>query len=308
MENIRQRLATRLRILADLLSPPRSTPSPIPQVVTDSSPKSDAPTAAATPEIIERFLHSPPQNVEVVTDQDSLQRLVNVTAATWTQLGKQKAHWSVLTWPEYLLAEIDEARFFQTGADSFMEVSRFFERSALSIPDDDCVLELGCGVGRVTKQLATHFQAVTAVDISAPHLSLAAKYMGSSGLTNVRFVQLRRPADLDEIPQVGFFYSIIVLQHNPPPVAFDLLRRCLSRVKSGGFAFFQIPTFKRDYCFTVESYAPDKNGRMEMHVIPQAKLLSLLQQSGFEILELQEDGMVGDPNMVSHTFFARRHA
>lgn len=190
--------------------------------------------------------------------------------------------------------------------DDFAVLSRFFERSSLSMPVNDYVLELGCGVGRVTKQLATHFQAVTAVDISEPHLSLATKYMEASGLQNVRFVHLQRPADLDDISQVGLFYSVIVFQHNPPPVAFDLLRRCLLRVKPGGFSFFQIPTFKKDYCFAVESYVPDILGRMEMHVVPQTKVLSLLQQSGFEILEVLEDGAVGDTNMVSHTFFARR--
>ena len=56
----------------------------------------------------------------------------------------------------------------------------------------------------------------------------------------------------------------------------------------------------------MENYVQDEQGRMEMHSIPQAKVLSLLQQSDFEILEVLEDGAVGDPNIVSHTFFARR--
>ena len=302
MTNIRRSVGKRLHSLAGWISPPDSKAPIEPH----AAPPPDKVAVETTPTPIERFLHAPPQNIEVVTNPDALQRLVDLTGATWTQLGKQSAHWSVLTWPEFLEAEIDESRFFRTGEHDFIVLSRFFERSSLTMPFNDSVLELGCGVGRVTKQLATHFRAVTAVDISEPHLSLATKYMEASGLENVRFVQLKRPADIDEISQVGLFYSIIVLQHNPPPVAFDLLRRCLLRVRPGGFSFFQIPTFSKDYCFNVENYIPDEQGRMEMHATPQTKVLSLLQQSGFDILEVLEDGAAGSPNIVSHTFFARR--
>ena len=258
------------------------------------------------PSLRERFLHWPAQEIEVVTHQDALQKLVDQTRNTWTQLGEQSAHWSVLTWPEFLGSEIDEDRFFNTGKDDFSVLGRFFERSGLSIPFDQNVLELGCGVGRVTRELAAYFKAVSAVDISAPHLSLAKKHMEAAGIVNVRFIQLKQLTDLDNISPVGLFYSVIVLQHNPPPVAFDLLRRCLLNVKPGGFAFFQIPTFKKGYSFSVDHYAPDEECRMEMHAIPQAVILSLLQSNGFEILEVLEDGAVGDFDMVSHTFFARR--
>ena len=247
----------------------------------------------------------PLQPVEVEAPPAVLQHLVDLTAKTWTKLGEEHAHWSVLSWPEFLSGEIYEARFFATGQSDFQVVSTFFERSGFAMPTGSA-LELGCGVGRLTRHLAGAFGKVVAVDISQPHLTIAGKHLSEAGITNVELVHLTTPQSLDGLPQVDLFYSIIVLQHNPPPVAFDLLSRCLQHVAPGGFAYFQIPTYRRDYRFAVADYQQDEFGRMEMHVLPQPKVLALLRRHGFEILEVQEDGAVGDLDMASHTFFARR--
>ena len=253
-----------------------------------------------------RFIHHALQSVEVEAPPTVLQQLVDMTATTWTRLGEQHAHWSVLTWPEFMSGQLDVERFFHTGVHDFSVLATFFERSHVIMPTSGKVLELGCGVGRLTHHLAAKFSQVVAVDISKPHLAVAAKHLSEAAIHNVELVHLTSPETLDSLPQVDLFYSIIVLQHNPPPVAYELLSHCLERVAPGGFAYFQVPTYHRGYSFSVADYIQDPNGHMEMHVLPQPTVLALLRRLDFEIMEIQEDGAVGDVNMVSHTFFARR--
>ena len=53
---------------------------------------------------------------------------------------------------------------------------------------------------------------------------------------------------------VDLLYSVLVMQHNPPPVIAELLRAFLGRVNVGGFAFFQVPTYAENYEFTLDRY------------------------------------------------------
>jgi SAM-dependent methyltransferase len=295
MSNLPRSIAKRLRKIANRID---AAPE-LPLIQENTSPE----VVTAPPQ---RFLHYPKLHVDVEASPPELQRLVDLTARTWTRLGQENAHWSVLSWPEFLSDHIDHELFFQTGASDYAVLSRFFERADSKLPDDAEVLELGCGVGRITRHLCSGFRHVTAVDISAPHLALAEKQLSDASIGNVSFQHLTEPRDIDDMPSVGLFYSVIVLQHNPPPVAYDILRRCLMKVEAGGYAYFQIPIFRKEYSFSVSTYAPDEEGRMEMHVIPQLKINQLLQSLDFSVLEIREDGATGDPEMVSNTFFARR--
>ena len=313
MANLKRSISKRLRALADAIGGPRVVAAaqeavPVAACMEASTPAHPAPAEIAPQAVPGRFIHAPLQQVEVVASPDVLQGLVDMTAQTWTKLGQDHAHWSVLSWPEFMTSQIDEERFFKTGASDFSVLETFFERSGATLPTSGTVLELGCGVGRLTRHIGSRFRNVVAVDISQPHLDIAAKHLREAGVQNVDFIHLMTPDALESLPQVALFYSIIVLQHNPPPVAYTLLSSCLNRVAPGGYAYFQVPTYRQGYSFTVADYSQDELGRMEMHVLPQPRVMSLLRELGFEVLEVQEDGAVGDLAMASHTFFARRRA
>jgi len=76
------------------------------------------------------------------------------------------------------------------------------------------------------------------------------------------------------LPQVDVIYSIIVLQHNPPPVIDRILGTFARILKPGGIAYFQVPTYVQGYSFDLGEYLESKVGTpsMEMHVYPQDRV------------------------------------
>ena len=56
---------------------------------------------------------------------------------------------------------------------------------------------------------------------------------------------LRHVRTVDEmvnLERVDLVYSLIVLQHNPPPVIRLIVRAFLKALNPGGVAYFQVPT------------------------------------------------------------------
>jgi hypothetical protein len=99
-----------------------------------------------------------------------------------------------------------------------------------------------------------------------------------------------------------------VLQHNPPPLIAALLTRLLNKLRPGGVAYFQVPTYRLNYRFLVDEYlrtASPMDG-IEMHVIPQWVLFDILHRCGCRLLECREDHWTGDPRMISNSIFLRK--
>ena len=196
--------------------------------------------------------------------------------------------------------------FYRTGADDVAILEAFFQRAGHDLRQDvSRVLELGCGVGRVTEHFARTVSSVEALDVSSAHLALAQARMQDLKLDTVRCRQLHHPEGVLESGEADLLYSVIVLQHNPPPVAAFILDQSLSKVRHRGWAFFQVPTYGRKYSFRADQYVHDP-ARMEMHVIPQAQVFEILERRGYRLLEVQEDTWTGDPFWLSNTFFAQR--
>lgn len=107
---------------------------------------------------------------------------------------------------------------------------------------DKTVLEHGCGVGRVTHALAQRSKHGYAYDISAPHLELAQQFTMSRGLRNITYARITHPRDVMRLPKVDAIYTLIVLQHNPPPVIRLILNGLMQSLAPGGVAFFQLLT------------------------------------------------------------------
>ena len=101
---------------------------------------------------------------------------------------------------------------------------------------------------------------------------------------------------------------MIVLQHNPPPVIGILLKKILSKLREGGIAYFQVPTYALGYRFDSKTYLRDfiGNMRMEMHVYPQHKLFELIRKQGCRVVEMREDNLVGNRNMISNSILVMK--
>jgi SAM-dependent methyltransferase len=252
-----------------------------------------------------------PLTIDVEVPDVLLDELLAHTSRTWAELGRTEPYWSVLSAERYRSDRVSSAmRSFEASGQ--VELERrvaMLSRNGIAIGGLRTCLEYGCGVGRVTRWLAGQFEWVCAVDISAPHLELAREYLASAGRSNVGFVQLRDVSDLEALPQVDLVYTILVLQHNPPPIIALTLRHLLGAIAHGGAAIFQLPTYSPDYSFRIEEYLRDavnheRNG-IEMHALPQRKVFEIIAGSGCEVVEVSTDDAAG-PGWISNTFLVRK--
>lgn len=254
-----------------------------------------------------RHRMAPPMEVETTAAPGDMARLVARIEASWTAFGETDPHWSVLTQPAYRRDRIAATapEFYRTGDKMVDRLAAMFARAGADFAAVRDVIDYGCGVGRVSAALARRGRRVTGVDISAPHLAAAREHATGAGL-DAGFVHLARLADIDALPETDLFLSVIVLQHNPPPVMAEILRRGLARVRPGGFAWLQLPTYMRGYRYRVADDLAAAPGTMEFHVLPQPALFDLLDRAGFVPLEIRIDDAVAQPEAESHAVLARR--
>ncbi|PWS34591.1 hypothetical protein DFH01_23950 [Falsiroseomonas bella] len=228
----------------------------------------------------------------------------------WTALGDTEPYWSVLTNPRFKMDRFEENRtdFFQSGKRNLDAVRAALARCRAELPQRGVCVELGCGVGRVSVQLAGVVERVHAYDISPGNLALAQKNSDDFGVKNVQFHLMRSMDEYKKLIPFDLFFSVIVLQHNPPPVQRYILQQVVERAKPGAILYFQVPTYALRYTFDPEKYLAGPPARLEMHVLPQDEIFEVLRAGGARVLEVMEDNSTGNPEWISNTFVARKIA
>lgn len=253
---------------------------------------------------------SPPMQVELEVPTAKVAALFAKTSAQWQHLGATEPHWSVLTDEGFRQSKLatNRSAFYKSGEYDVMAFAAALARAGLQPDQGGRLVELGCGVGRATAYLARHVGQVVAVDISDPHLRLARQHVREAGFRNVEFRQLQ---SIDDVARLGAFdalFSLIVLQHNPPPVMHRLLHDLLTLLRPGGVAYFQVPTYRIGYRFAIDEYLAHRNETdMEMHCLPQAVLFDLLHSHGCRLVDLREDDSIGGPERsISNTLLVQK--
>jgi 2-polyprenyl-3-methyl-5-hydroxy-6-metoxy-1,4-benzoquinol methylase len=279
----------------------------------------------ASPEFLSRFQAqapallsgSPaavPMAIDLTMTADQSRALWARVAADWSKLGASKPYWSVLLEPQWEAGQMAPVEnldaFYETGREDVARLDNWLARSGLSLRESGTCAEFGCGVGRCTIWLAKRFARVVAFDISEPHLHLAIARAKAAGLTNIEFVHLKTSDDLKKLADIDFFYSIIVLQHNPPPVIASILTHAFEGLRPGGIAFFQVPTYATDYSFDLKDYLRRKSRReVEMHFIPQRSVFDLADAHGLRPVEVSPDGAIGHfGRWISTSFLMTKRA
>ena len=252
-------------------------------------------------------LEQPVGPIDVSCDTEHLRQLMARVERKWTGLGDEEPYWSVLTQPSFKKASFEEHQdaYWNSGQDEVNEFLAWINRNGVSLPPGSTCLEYGCGTGRVTGALAALFQNIIACDISASHLALARQAL-SKQASPVQFIHIRSLAALDQLPEFDVLFSILVLQHNPPPLISFILDKLLGRLRPGGIAYFQVPTFRVGYTFKIADYlAEEPLEKVEMHVLPQRRLHEVARNSRCDVLELQPDNKTG-VQFISTTVLLRK--
>jgi len=253
-------------------------------------------------------LAATPLQVETEADPDTLRRILDRIAVAWREYGESEPFWSVSTNEQFRAgsAAAHLESLYASGQATADSVMAALCRNGAAIERIEHCLDFGCGVGRITLALAQRFRKVSGLDISEGHLREARKRAASRGIRNASF---RAYSSLDEIaslPSYDLLVSFIVLQHNPPPVIRETLRRLLARLNPNGYAVFQVPIYIRDYQFSVREYLSSEQPQMEMNALPQPDVHTTLREAGCILLEVREDLWVAHPGMVSQTFIVKK--
>jgi SAM-dependent methyltransferase len=153
----------------------------------------------------------------------------------WDARAREDAFWFVDSRLEYGAA--DEERFWAGGVEA---LDGLLAALGASLSPDQVVVDIGCGLGRLTRPLARRAARVIAIDVSSEMLARARQL--NPDLGNVEWVHgdgqtLRPIAD----GSVDACISHVVFRHIPDPaVTLGYVREMGRVLRPGGFAGFEV--------------------------------------------------------------------
>jgi ubiquinone/menaquinone biosynthesis C-methylase UbiE len=128
----------------------------------------------------------------------------------------------------------DEGEFFGTGERLVQEWADPFIHCHINSPEQCVALDVGCGVGRVTRALSRRFRWVYGVDVSSEMIERAKAI--NTAFTNISFYQNDgETLNLLEDSSIDYVFSFVTFQHMPSYNVIQCNIKEISRVlKPGG--------------------------------------------------------------------------
>lgn len=230
--------------------------------------------------------------------QDELKHLRRV----WSELGADDPLWAILSSPDKRGRRWDIEEFFAKGEAEIAHIDGLC--ATLGHPRARRVaVDFGCGVGRLSRALASRYANVIGVDISPSMLARAREL--NAQFPNVRFVE-NAHADLRFLADasVDLIYSTITLQHIPPPLQRAYIGEFLRVLAVDGIAVFQIASgYTRDWRGWAYRLLPNRvlaplrrkvhasNAAADLHPLPEPDVRALVAAAGRHVPQaLDVDG------------------
>lgn len=205
----------------------------------------------------------------------------------------------------------DEESFWSSGPENLDATLTPFGRK---IEPGDRVVEIGCGIGRMTRALAARAAHVTGIDVSAEMIAQARRTLAD--LDNVSLL-VGNGRDLTVLPDgsADVVYSFIVFQHIPDPAITCAYVREIGRVlRPGGWTVFQVS--ERPDIHDAQAWRSERTvgarvrralGRRPRGVLDQRWLGSSVARADLEAA-LADGGLVLDDTVGGGTQFCLVHA
>lgn len=227
----------------------------------------------------------------------------------WDTLGREDPLWAVYVAPGTRGGGWDLGKFLATGQE---EIDRAMVRVEQFLPGAGRTraLDFGCGVGRLSLALASHFDHVTGVDASPAMLDKAREMAGD----HCTFV-LNRSPDLARFESDSFelAYSSLVLQHLPRASALGYVHELLRVTRPDGCVVVQVAS-RPDWSVKgmVFRFAPPKligwaqrrllgyPAPMLMTALPDRLVRDAVSSAGATVLAVEADSSYG-----GHWHYAR---
>jgi SAM-dependent methyltransferase len=229
----------------------------------------------------------------------------------WEELAELDPLWAVLSEPDRKGGRWDVDEFLATGE---AEVERTLARvGELGLPERrERALDFGCGVGRITRALASRFREVVGLDASRAMVEHARRINGA--VSNASFVA----GSLDELEPASFdlAWSVLVLQHLAPDEVEPAVERLVALLRPGGAAVFQLPhttralhrlqLSRRGYrLLRALRVSPETIHRrtpltpMRMTVLPRERVEAAVRRAGGGLVAVDPYGDQSDPTPSS---------
>jgi SAM-dependent methyltransferase len=162
--------------------------------------------------------------------------------AAWEDWGRVDPFWAVLSEADARHGKWDRERFFATGVDmvaTMLEHASHYGRPA----PHGTALDFGCGLGRLTRALAPHFEHTYGLDVASTMIDEARLLDVGPESSGAEYL-LHDRDDLSQFSDgaVDFLSCLLVLQHLPSRDLIETYLREFVRVLSpGGVAVVQLP-------------------------------------------------------------------
>lgn len=151
----------------------------------------------------------------------------------------------------------DEAAFIASGIKT---AKKMFGENLELLPESGCVLEIGCGRGRVLRYLAEQRPDLFFYGVDVSEVMIAKAYKAG----NVAYVVCNGVGLPDYWDEFDLIYSYAVFQHMPEASAKSYIADSARVLKDGGKFIFQMQTgmptknIDADNCRTVRCYTIDE--------------------------------------------------
>jgi SAM-dependent methyltransferase len=210
-------------------------------------------------------------------------------AAHWNRFGEQDPFRAILTG-----RDLTPEEFFATGV---ADAARILEHLGGRPAARGHALDFGCGVGRLSCAMASHFKRVIGVDV-APSMLAHARARAHPGCEFV----LNAAPDLAQFSGASFdlVFSRITLQHCPPASIRAYLDEFARLVRPGGAVHFQLPAapLRPSRAARAAEWLYNNiffdlfrrnEARMEMHGLDPAEVVRRLERAGLRPIRVSED-------------------
>jgi SAM-dependent methyltransferase len=156
----------------------------------------------------------------------------------WDHAAAEDSMFYILTDPDKKDRGWKAEDFFAHGREEIDTVIARLDE--LDLRDDryDRAMDFGCGVGRLTQALASHYRCVDGVDCSTEMVRQARQLSESKRVA----YWLNTDPDLAWFDsEYDLVYSVITLQHMPPDLQQAYISEFVRVLRPGGLAVFQLP-------------------------------------------------------------------
>jgi 2-polyprenyl-3-methyl-5-hydroxy-6-metoxy-1,4-benzoquinol methylase len=238
--------------------------------------------------------------------------IIKKLSEIWEEKSKIEPYYSSINDDFYLLKNLNEEnkkRFFDTGFNELNYILSIIKEAKINV-DIITSMEYGCGIGRVANSFCKKFYHTYAVDLSESYLNFAKEYISLDKTNNIDYIKISNENDIGNLPNVDLIYSVLVLQHNPPPISSIIIEQFCKCINPNGIAIFQVPTYNPYYKFVEKEYLDKLKSAVDvdMHILDQKQVCETIFKNNCKIIEIKKDYWTGRVDDISNTFVIQKES